>query len=638
MKLVVRALLLFSAVSGLGQLFVQTATFTNAQLLFPCSDLLNNPYGVCSNISNDGTMWEYERRDEEMAILRDAGIGIVRTGGGVGSIAPDKNGMFHPEMMDSMVFSCLKNNIQIEADLFLDANGRAWNNYMFYEKYVRYMGTRYRGVIPYWEATNEVNLLKDETNLARKYTDYLSKVYPWLKQSDPNINVLLSGLGDLKDGFIEELSKLKAYQNFDIMNFHSYELPENLISKFKYLDKVMSDYGWRKPVWLTECGMHTAKNIQNMGFYEEIVPHALKQLGLERSLINIGVIKDGACRYQSFSENEEEVYLHGYKSIVHLDFDALQSISIYDVPVLIATNGSSFPGSKIDVLVDYVKRGGTIITPFATPFLYDLQQDGSIVSVGDKYLSMFHISHTFPWSIKSKIIGVPEVPSKITFSSDYKGSYSWSFSGSSQGRYADDRNLKKGDQLIPYISAGNDIYSGCVAGLYKLNSDLKGNIIFQTRICYETGGSEAEQARRLPRIYLISFAYGVDKVFWYNLRSRENDLFYSEDNFGLLHCDLSPKPAFEAYKFLIKMCPDKSTRPTLEEYDDIYVSEWTRPDKNKVWACWSLEDKDVLLDITGRATYYDYMGNKIDKPSKIGDGIIYIVGATNVEVKFKAFL
>lgn len=65
--------------------------------------------------------------------------------------------------------------------------------------------------------------------------------------------------------------------------------------------------------------------------------------------------------------------------------------------------------------------------------------------------------------------------------------------------------------------AGNDSYKGAVAAVYRLNSELKGSIIIQTRVrTVSNFNKENEQARILPRLYLTSFAYGVDKVFGTN--------------------------------------------------------------------------------------------------------------------------
>lgn len=41
---------------------------------------------------------------------------------------------------------------------------------------------------------------------------------------------------------------------------------------------------------------------------------------------------------------------------------------------------------------------------------------------------------------------------------------------------------------------------------------------------------------------------GIERLFFYEFRSKERDPFYSEDHFGLTHRDLSPKPAYERLK------------------------------------------------------------------------------------------
>lgn len=142
--------------------------------------------------------------------------------------------------------------------------------------------------------------------------------------------------------------------------------------------------------------------------------------------------------------------------------------------------------------------------------------------------------------------------------------------------------------------------------------------------------AEEEQARRLPRIFLISFAYGVDKVIWYEMRSRERDDYDKEENFGLLHSDLTPKPAFNSYKTLIEMCPSGSSRPKLRVEDDVYYCEWTTPDDQRVTAIWSPSQKRKFkAKLEGRnSKVVDFLGNR--KPHKktieISDKLLYLVG------------
>ena len=146
---------------------------------------------------------------------------------------------------------------------------------------------------------------------------------------------------------------------------------------------------------------------------------------------------------------------------------------------------------------------------------------------------------------------------------------------------------------------------------------------------------EAEQARRIPRLYLIAFAFGVDKVFTYSLRSRENNEFEREDHFGIVHADLSPKPAFNAYKMLTRMLPSGSSRPTLVRDGDVYLSSWKRQDGKKVYAIWTSKGKNTVdLRMKGKYDCYDINGKLVNVSKhkiEVSPSILYFVGSS----KFK---
>lgn len=150
------------------------------------------------------------------------------------------------------------------------------------------------------------------------------------------------------------------------------------------------------------------------------------------------------------------------------------------------------------------------------------------------------------------------------------------------------------------------------------------------------GVSEEQQAIWLPRIYLISFACGVDKVFWYKSRSRELDANALEDNFGLWHKDYTPKPAYYSYQFLTKMCPHHSIRPQLTRYGDIFLASWRRPDRTKVWAIWCRKgDSSINFESRGKFTIYDMNGHIISitgEKLKVSSSVIYIVGAKDFQI------
>ena len=139
---------------------------------------------------------------------------------------------------------------------------------------------------------------------------------------------------------------------------------------------------------------------------------------------------------------------------------------------------------------------------------------------------------------------------------------------------------------------------------------------------------EDTQARRLPRIFLISYACGMDKVFWYKSRSREltGD---SEDFYGLWHKDYTPKPAYYAYKTLVKMCPSGSIRPKITRKGNVYFARWKQPKGQQVTALWTSKGVETLGLNSASVNAYDMMGNKLNMQSNtivVSPSITYIIG------------
>ena len=170
--------------------------------------------------------------------------------------------------------------------------------------------------------------------------------------------------------------------------------------------------------------------------------------------------------------------------------------------------------------------------------------------------------------------------------------------------------------------------------LAELGNMMKENSIYKAVWLTETGSTSAPgwdteeiQAYKLPRLFLISYALGVDKVFWYKTRS--NELSSStESHFGLWHCDYTPKKAFYAYQTLVAMCPNRSTRPRLTKHKDVYSASWKNPSGINITALWtSFANIKINFDF-GKFPVYDVYGQRI-KPSgsiTISPSVIYIEG------------
>lgn len=390
--------------------------------LFPCSKKLNNPYGICAHLTQ--TFWDQPYHDSLIKAMKDARISNVRF-----DLWLPYSEKLEGNKLLPIIDNAIKKNVNAGLDqlgiLFVGWKGqRAWDKKKEYLAFLDTMLFHYRNSIPYWEVMNEINLngKRDEISadsVLSLYMSLLPMTYKKIKDANPNIVVTSSSISDAPDSFVALMSKKKCYDYFDVLNFHSYDYPENLPIKFQRIAKTMFEDRWQRPVWLTECG------------------------------------------YSTFAE----------------------------------------PALKF-------------------------------------------------WAKDS---------------------------------------LRK----------------------------------------------EQEQACWIPRTYLISFAYGVDKVYTYSLRAREKDLKKSEDNFGILHADLSPKPAYYAYKTMTKMLPSESLRPTLTKSGNTCLSYWKRPDGKKVWALWNSNgNKKIILDMKGKGRFYDYMGKQLpaSKELTIGQGVVYIVGAKNIQI------
>lgn len=62
------------------------------------------------------------------------------------------------------------------------------------------------------------------------------------------------------------------------------------------------------------------------------------------------------------------------------------------------------------------------------------------------------------------------------------------------------------------------------------------------------GSSERWSAKMIVRSYLLAIAAGVKNVTWYDYRDDGTDPSYNEHHFGILRHDLTPKPAYFAYR------------------------------------------------------------------------------------------
>lgn len=128
------------------------------------------------------------------------------------------------------------------------------------EIFVKVLVDRYKDHVKYWEIGGNEGLPAPE-----KY-GIISNTYPWIKETDPDAQVLVtanSGDGDWV--FYDNINALDnilaqgATESFDIANFHYYgyitgDFEERLEERYGEYVAVLDKYGVDKPIWVTETG------------------------------------------------------------------------------------------------------------------------------------------------------------------------------------------------------------------------------------------------------------------------------------------------------------------------------------------------------------------------------------------------
>lgn len=576
--------------------------------LFPCSKYMERPYGITAHVSRVG--WDWELRNDEMKAAKKIGINFIRTDLDFPTLV--QSGEFKPQIIDSMIYSARRYGITILPILSFPSN---YDENQYYHVYLTYAVKRYKKDFPFIEAVNEPNCIKKYS--ANQYGMDLENIYNVATKYGAS-KILLGGLIGINK-FFDTLSVQHTYKHFDIMNFHYYGQPEGVLFELQRIKNGMAQNGWSKPVWLTETGCTTVDNAYNYKFYKSVLPLALSKLHIDASRSTIGIVEDYKLMLRDMPEDLLSC-LGYFKEVKFLNVSELEKISPKEIPVLIPSFSEYFPTAYRNALYQYVKHGGTIVSNYGLPFYYGRRTETSITNDWSLY-NKLHLSFECWWN-NSK---APQYPEWIMSAHGWDDIPVWKFEGKTSARFLTTDGLKGKDRFISIIKAGNKKYSGTVCGIYQLDSELKGNIIVSTWIG-KYSYSERDQAMRIPRIFLLSFASGVDKVFWYNLRAKETSDSDPESYFGILHRDLTPKYSYNAYHVLVQMCPDGSSRPiiTQNESNGVFHAVWKRPDGKHVSAFW-VNGGIINNYLLNNNKCYDVLGHKIvSKKIDIGPSVVYV--------------
>lgn len=595
---------------------------------------IGSPYGICAHLNR----WEYDRMPQELELMKKAGIRHVRTDLDWNQVEKTK-GSWNFERWDALVKEAEKKGISILP--ILGGSQPRWASPLVshmddWKTYLRTVLARYPG-LSHWEIVNEPNL--GEFSRAETYGPFLKESYRTIKNAKPGAIITTGGFADIPLSYLERMLKSGGAGSFDIMNVHPYywkNYPEgSLAFELDQLKKLMRKYGPEKKIWITETGYATADTI-NMA---ETTAAALKKLHLDRDAVPVTLICDNEFQYYSEGVNlDRKKFFSANRKFHEISLKNLGKLNPRTNPLLMLSATEGFPMAFSKELLGYVKNGGTIFIPGGgIPMYYNYRkQNGAVIrdSAPDSIQKMFHIAWDAWWL-------QPKAPKGTQIQETAPGFGKLTFPGRA-ARFLSDRNLKPGDKLIPIVTAYSQdrSYSAPVAGIYQFNSDLKGNIVVFTWSEYTESVSKEMQAKLLPRTILIALSGGVEKVFWYNFRSMGTIPNAREHHFGIVERDLSPKPAYHAYKTLTEVCPPESTRPVLTKKGTLYLASWTRPDGEKTYAVWRLRGGGMeKIRMEGNLKEIrNHLGEKLPLKKdalQISDGVTYLSGDRTLSISFQ---
>ena len=130
-------------------------------------------------------------------------------------------------------------------------------------RYVAEMVTRYRDQVRYWEVWNEPNgqqFWGDEPS-AREYAAVLKTAYTTIKRLDPDAVVIGGAIAGTDLNYLRELFDAGGLNYMDVLSIHPYRVggPDetDLLRDLRFHQELMHEYGYEKPIWLTEIGWAT---------------------------------------------------------------------------------------------------------------------------------------------------------------------------------------------------------------------------------------------------------------------------------------------------------------------------------------------------------------------------------------------
>lgn len=499
--------------------------------------------------------------------------------------------------------------------------------------YIRTFCERYKGIVNTYQISNEpdggnAGSTLIECNDPEIYIKILAAISQTIREVNPN--AVIVGAAPTSDtpnftkfGWFEKALAAGMADYCDVLAVHSYidpAHPEEFYEPgLKQVRELLKKYGAdKKPLWITEFGECVNKKPYD---WYEFWQTAFRKAGMDPSQMTLCLLSDAKQHtYSSSSMTDDEKFFKMFKAVRKVRFSDLPSLKANTVLPLPAMG--DFPADELKNILDYMKRGGTLLTSWTPPFycpatvmpggyrkFQNCYRDHLPKSrLGwDGFWTDKSVPRTLP-ALRNAAEGLPPVDGKMA------------------GRILTRKYLAPGDELIPLIY-GDETERYPVAGIFKFNSDYKGRAIVSLLWDFKYRGSTAERAGKLiPREILLQRANGIEKCFYYKFRIiRPIDWGVHGNGVDSIW---EPNDGALALATVNKQIPD-DCKVSIVHRSNPWIVRAVHPDGKETYAVWLRDGKgEFHLPSRKISSITDYLGNSIewqpDKPLPISDKVVYI--------------
>ena len=609
-----------------------TAVAENDSRIKDCESVA---YGICAHLTGD----EHSELVRSLRMMSAAGVEAVRTDF-FWRDCDAGEGKFDFARFDSVVAEAERFGIVISPVIGAPPDrlgGRKCYPDSILDAWTAYVGAvaeHYKGRVSGYEIVNEadgVPSFKDPAVYAR----FLKRAAAAIRQADPTAKVLSSGLIGIPYDWIRGLYEAGARDDFDVLSIHPYthpNPPESMVDRLTQLRSLMAEHGdGNKPICINEIGWPTHRigiGTHTSAFLDLALRMFFKAGQPVRAAYADMATEDAAPQTAVADEILRQLPTgSSARCLSPARLTAALSAGEIDIVVVL---GEDYSPRVIDPLAAFMAKGGVVVHGNAMPFCYPRERTASgilqnIPSDAENDRRKLRLCESAGWLDESYM------PAKAGMMTDearrlgFKGDL-----GKYPARlFVEGTCLKPEDRFVRIIGGTTDTGKEFTQGaIYDFDSDWKGAFVVSAldEGCMTLGGDAMVfQAMCLSRGLGIVTAMGIAGCYPYEFRSPGGSVYYSEHNFGLLHANFAPKPAWSAYTTFVDARPvgsENLERKWRNEKGTVFCPCWRRPDGKTAGMIWRTDRNEMsTLSFTADAeiSFCDHLGAQLN-PLEVSKG------------------